>query len=162
MAGAIRLSSARRVAAMINARREVPTVVDVGAGPGAGGSRLRSLYVCAVVIGPIAWFSLWIMAFGFRGVVLDDPAAIPGWAALAIPPAIGMILGWRLALVRGSRNRIGVAALVPIVVIAFPLLIIAAGNYLALFALAVLYVVGPVVLGRFLRLVGALLRHRSA
>jgi len=121
-----------------------------------------ALYACAVVVGPIAWFGLWLTAFGFRGVVLDDPAAIPGWVALAIPPAIGIVLGWQLPLLRGSRNRMLLAASAPIVLVGFPILILAAGNYLALFGLAVLYVIGPIVLGRFFRLAGAVVRNRAA
>lgn len=133
----------------------------IRAEPRAGQARLRALYVGAVIVGPIAWVWLWLAAFGFRGVDLDDPAAIPGWLALAVPPVIGVFLGWRLPLMEGSRNRILLAASAPIALVAFPFLIVEAGNILALFGLAVLYVIGPVILGQFLRLAGAVVRNRA-
>jgi hypothetical protein len=114
--------------------------------------------VGAVIVGPIAWVWLWLMAFGFRGVDLDDPAAIPGWLALALPALIGINLGWRQPLVEGSRNRILIAVAAPIALLAFPVLIAWAGNYLALAGLVILYVLGPVLLGRFLRLAWAVVR----
>lgn len=120
-----------------------------------------ALYVGAAILGPLVCLVLWLAAFGFRGVQLGEPGAIPGLLALAAPPAIGVVLGWRLPLVQGSRNRIVLAVSVPVLLIAFPLLVIAAGNYLALFALAVLYAIGPVLVGRFLWLAWATLRRHG-
>jgi hypothetical protein len=120
-----------------------------------------AFYVGAAVLGPSACLLLWLGAFGFQGVQLDDPGAVPGLLALATPPAIGVVLGWRLPAVVGSRSRILLAVSVPVLLVAFPLLVIAAGNYVALFALAVLYAVGPVLVGRFLRLAWATLRRHG-
>jgi hypothetical protein len=135
--------------------------MDHSHGPREAEFGIWAFYVGAVVLGLLACFSLWLAAFGFRGVQIGDPAAVPGWLALAIPPAIGVVLGWRLPLVEGSRNRILLAASVPVLLVAFPLLIIAAGNYLALLGLAVLYVLGPVVFGRFLWLAWATVRKQG-
>jgi hypothetical protein len=120
-----------------------------------------AFYVGAAVLGPLACLTLWLAAFGSRGVQLDEPGAIAGLLALATPPAIGVVLGWRMPLVEGSRNRTLLAASVPVMLVAFPLLIVAAGNYVALFALAVVYAVGPVLLGRFLWLAWATIRRRG-
>ncbi len=125
-----------------------------------GATRHWAWYASLVVIGPSAWILLWLMAFGFKGVDLAAPAAIPGWLALAVAPVIGIVLGWRLPVVEGLRRRILVLASGPLAVAAVPFLITQAGSQLALLALAVLYAFGPLVIGRFLKVTSATLRHR--
>ena len=161
--GAVRLSPARRVAAIVSVRREVPKVVATGVEPGARRSRHWTLYACAVVVGPIASVPFWIAANGFFGEgALGPVALIPAWLALGLPPAIGCFLGWRLPLVERSRDRVLLAVAAPLVLLGYPYLWVEAGNYLALLGLAVLYAIGPIVLGRFFRLVGAVVRNRAA
>ena len=138
-------------------------MVDTSAEPGASRSWLWALYAWAVVVGPIASVPFWIAANGFFGErALGPVALIPAWLALGLPPAIGCFLGWRLPLVERSRNRMLLAVAAPLVLLGYPYLWVEAGNYLALLGLAVLYAIGPIVLGRFFRLVGAVVRNRAA
>ena len=138
-------------------------MVDTSAEPGASRSWLWALYAWAVVVGPIASVPFWIAANGFFGEgALGPVALIPAWLALGLPPAIGCFLGWRLPLVERSRDRVLLAVAAPLVLLGYPYLWVEAGNYLALLGLAVLYAIGPIVLGRFFRLVGAVVRNRAA
>ncbi|HEY5436969.1 MAG TPA: hypothetical protein VIK13_17210, partial [Candidatus Limnocylindrales bacterium] len=128
-------------------------MVDTSAEPGASRSWLWALYAWAVVVGPLASVPFWIAANGFFGSGQIGPVAlIPAWLALGLPPAIGCFLGWRLPLVERSRNRMLLAVAAPLVLLGYPYLWVEAGNYLALLGLAVLYAIGPIVLGRFFRL----------
>jgi hypothetical protein len=138
-------------------------VVDTSAEPGASRSWLWALYAWAVVVGPLASVPFWIAANGFFGEgALGPVALIPAWLALGLPAAFGCFLGWRLPLVERSRNRMLLAVAAPLVLLGYPYLWVEAGNYVALLGLAVLYAIGPIVLGRFFRLVGAVVRNRAA
>ena len=129
-------------------------------------------YAGAVVVGPYAFFALTYAMFGFKGIDPADPAAIPGFVALAVPPVIGIFLGWRLSLVERWHPRTALTVAAPIVVLAFPVLLVATVasadyyylpslEYLAGLGLAAVYVIGPVILGRFLRLVWEAARGRA-
>jgi hypothetical protein len=136
---------------------------------GAGLFWLGGGYVVAICLGPLAWIVLWIMAFGLWGPAEPaSAAAIPGWLALALPPVIGIVLGWK------ARATSGWPRWVPLVAPAIPVAIAVAAyvvrdwavrmgdSVLPWFGLVALYAYGPVVLGLLLRVAMDHRRRRSA
>ena len=125
---------------------------------------LGFLYAFAMILGPFMSLYLWISAFGlFGSQPFDALAAIPALLALAVPPVIGIVLGWQAQVAQGSRVWI-IAPAIPFVLVVLAYLVGLRPEFgassVAWFGLVALYVFGPVLLGRFLRLAWTRVRSR--
>ena len=107
---------------------------------------LAVFYALALLVGPFMAIMLWYAVFGLWGT--DNPVqlgAIPPLLSLATPVVIGIVLGLRAR--PGSRAML-VAPAIPLAVVVVAFVWVADPHPFAWLAIAAVYALGPVALGR--------------